>query len=91
MSHGPLSVAAINRVTALAGPNASVRATFALAGGTHARTSLIQTDNPEREFVLALPTPLYDALEHATRHSAAPRCGLHCVWPDVVISPHSGD
>jgi aminoglycoside phosphotransferase (APT) family kinase protein len=37
---------------ALAGPKASVERTLALAGGTHARTYLIQTVNPAREFVL---------------------------------------
>ena len=52
MSHRPLPPAAVDRAAALAGPNASVRATLALAGGTHARTCLIQTANPEREFVL---------------------------------------
>jgi aminoglycoside phosphotransferase (APT) family kinase protein len=52
MSHEPRSAAAIDRVAALAGPDATVRETLALAGGTHARTCLIQTANPEREFVL---------------------------------------
>jgi aminoglycoside phosphotransferase (APT) family kinase protein len=52
VSHRSLSAAAIDRATELAGPNASVRGASALAGGTHARTSLIQTANPEREFVL---------------------------------------
>jgi aminoglycoside phosphotransferase (APT) family kinase protein len=52
MSRRPLSAAAIDRAAALAGPNASVEGTLALAGGTHARTYLIQTANPEREFIL---------------------------------------
>ena len=52
MSHRPLSAAAIGQAAALAGPNATVQGTLALAGGTHARTYLIQTANPEREFVL---------------------------------------
>lgn len=52
MSDRPLPAAAIDRAAALAGPNASVQRTLALAGGTHARTCLIQTANPEREFVL---------------------------------------
>jgi aminoglycoside phosphotransferase (APT) family kinase protein len=52
VSHRPLPTAALDRAAALAGPNASVRGTLALAGGTHARTYLIQTANPEREFIL---------------------------------------
>ena len=52
MSHQPRSAAAIDRVAALAGPDATVRGTLVLAGGTHARTCLIQTADPEREFVL---------------------------------------
>ncbi len=52
MSQRPLPTAAFDRAAALAGPNASVRGTIALAGGTHARTCLIQTANPEREFIL---------------------------------------
>jgi aminoglycoside phosphotransferase (APT) family kinase protein len=52
MSRRPLSAAAIDRAAALAGPNATVQGTLALAGGTHARTYLIRTANPEREFIL---------------------------------------
>jgi len=47
-----VSVAAIDRAAALAGPNATVQGTLALAGGTHARTYLIRTANPDREFIL---------------------------------------
>jgi aminoglycoside phosphotransferase (APT) family kinase protein len=52
MSDRPLSAAAVERAAALAGPDATVRGMLALAGGTHARTYLIQTANPEHEFVL---------------------------------------
>lgn len=52
MSHSAPSAAAIERARALAGANATVRGTLALAGGTHARTYLIRTANPERGFVL---------------------------------------
>jgi aminoglycoside phosphotransferase (APT) family kinase protein len=52
MRHWPLPAAAIDRAAALAGPNASVQGTLALSGGTHARTYLLQTANPEGEFVL---------------------------------------
>lgn len=48
----PWSSAAIDRAAVLAGPDATVREMHALPGGTHARTYLIQTADPEREFVL---------------------------------------
>jgi aminoglycoside phosphotransferase (APT) family kinase protein len=48
----PQSAAAIDRATALAGPAATVKGILALAGGTHARTYLIRTADPEREFIL---------------------------------------
>lgn len=46
------SRAAVGQAVALAGPHAAVRHISALAGGTHARTYLIQTANPELEVVL---------------------------------------
>ena len=46
------SRAAVGQAVALAGPRAAVRHISALAGGTHARTYLIQTANPELEVVL---------------------------------------
>jgi aminoglycoside phosphotransferase (APT) family kinase protein len=48
----PRSAVAVGRAVALAGPDATVRETLALAGGTHARTYLIRTADPDREFVL---------------------------------------
>jgi aminoglycoside phosphotransferase (APT) family kinase protein len=52
MSDLPCSSAALDRAAVLAGPDATVQGIFALAGGTHARSYLIQTANPEREFIL---------------------------------------
>ena len=46
------SAAAIERARVIAGAGATVRRKVVLAGGTHARTCLIQTANPERDFVL---------------------------------------
>jgi aminoglycoside phosphotransferase (APT) family kinase protein len=42
----------LRRAVALAGPGAVISAMRALAGGTHARTWLIETVRPEREFIL---------------------------------------
>jgi aminoglycoside phosphotransferase (APT) family kinase protein len=57
----PPPPAAIDRAAALAGPDAAVRETRALAGGTHARTYLIQTADPEREFIVRQFPPGDDA------------------------------
>jgi aminoglycoside phosphotransferase (APT) family kinase protein len=46
------SRAAVAQAVALAGPRAEVRHISALAGGTHARTYLIQTANPELDVIL---------------------------------------
>jgi aminoglycoside phosphotransferase (APT) family kinase protein len=48
----PPPAAALRRAAALAGPGATVRRTEALAGGTHARTFLVQTAGPELDVVL---------------------------------------
>ena len=48
----PLSSAAVKQAAGLAGQGATVREIRTLAGGTHARTYLIRTANPEREFIL---------------------------------------
>lgn len=71
MSHRPPSAAAIDQATALAGPNATVQRMVALAGGTHARTYLIQTANPGREFVLREFPPGDRAVSDETRVLAA--------------------
>ena len=44
--------AVVERAAGLAGPDAVVLEVRALAGGTHARTYLIRTANPEHEFIL---------------------------------------
>jgi len=48
----PRSAAAVVRAAELAGPNATVQAMRALAGGTHARTWLIRTADPVIEVIL---------------------------------------
>jgi aminoglycoside phosphotransferase (APT) family kinase protein len=48
----PWPRAAVAQAVALAGPRAEVRHISALAGGTHARTYLIQTSNPELDVIL---------------------------------------
>jgi hypothetical protein len=57
----PGSSAAVERAVGLAGPDATVLEIHALAGGTHARTYLIRTANPEREFILREFPPGDDA------------------------------
>jgi aminoglycoside phosphotransferase (APT) family kinase protein len=48
----PRSAAAVGQAAGLAGPDATVQAMHALAGGTRARTWLIRTANPELEVIL---------------------------------------
>jgi aminoglycoside phosphotransferase (APT) family kinase protein len=48
----PRFPAAVERAAGLAGPDATVQGIHALAGGTHARTYLIRTADPELEFIL---------------------------------------
>jgi aminoglycoside phosphotransferase (APT) family kinase protein len=60
----PSSAAAVQRAVRLAGPDATVRAVRALAGGTHARTFLIRTANPELEVILREFPPGDDAARH---------------------------
>jgi aminoglycoside phosphotransferase (APT) family kinase protein len=57
----PGSSAAVERAVGFAGPDAAVLEIHALAGGTHARTYLIRTVNPEREFILREFPPGDDA------------------------------
>jgi aminoglycoside phosphotransferase (APT) family kinase protein len=52
MSHLPPPAAALRRAATLAGPGATVQRTEALAGGTHARTFLVQTTGPGLDVVL---------------------------------------
>jgi aminoglycoside phosphotransferase (APT) family kinase protein len=53
--------AAMQRAADIAGPSASVAAVRVLGGGTHARTGLITTENPQFEVVLRLFPPGDDA------------------------------
>ena len=57
----------------------------ALAGGTHARTSLIRTVNPEREFVLREPPP-GDAAAANERQVLAALDGLGGLAPRLLAS-----
>ena len=57
----PQSSVAVDRPRPLAGPGATVRGVLGLAGGTHARTYLVQTADPEREFILREFAPGDDA------------------------------
>jgi aminoglycoside phosphotransferase (APT) family kinase protein len=85
----PRSSAAVDRAAAFAGPNATVRGILALAGGTHAHTYLIQTADPEREFILReLP-----AGDHAVGHEArvlAALDGLDGLAPRLLASVPDG-
>jgi aminoglycoside phosphotransferase (APT) family kinase protein len=62
----PWPATAIGRAAELAGPSASVRAVRVLAGGTHARTCLIKTANPQLEVVLRQFPPGDDAVSRET-------------------------
>lgn len=52
MPEVPRSLAAIEQAARLAGPDSTIQAMAELAGGTHARTTLIRTANPETEVIL---------------------------------------
>ena len=63
------SQAALQRIAAIAGPLATVDRVRALQGGTHARTHLVQTANPELDVVLREFPPGDDAAEREARVS----------------------
>jgi aminoglycoside phosphotransferase (APT) family kinase protein len=67
----PSSAEAVQRAVRLAGPDATVRAVRALPGGTHARTFLIQTADPELEVILREFPPGDEAARRETRVLAA--------------------
>jgi aminoglycoside phosphotransferase (APT) family kinase protein len=81
----PSSLAAVARATAIAGPGATVREVRALAGGQHARTYLIRTVHPEREFVLREFPPGDAAPANETRVLAA-LDGLDGLAPRLLAS-----
>ncbi len=88
MHNSPRSPAAIARAAVLAGPNATVRATIALAGGTHVGTFLVRTANPEREFILREFGPGDGAAGDETRILTA-LDGLDGLAPRLLASdPH---
>jgi aminoglycoside phosphotransferase (APT) family kinase protein len=76
---------ALEQAARLAGPGATVRGVRALAGGTGARTSLIQTANPQLEVVLREFPPGDDA---AGREARALRAldGLGGLAPRLLAS-----
>jgi aminoglycoside phosphotransferase (APT) family kinase protein len=81
--------AAIDQAAALAGPDAMVRRMRALAGGTHARTYLIQTANPEREFIVRQFPPGDDAACREARVLAT-LDGLGGLAPQLLVGPPDG-
>lgn len=62
----PRSLAAVEQAARLAGPDATIQTLQALAGGTHARTTLIRTANPETEVILREFPPGDDAAGRET-------------------------
>lgn len=85
----PPPPAAIDRAAALAGPDATVRGTRALAGGTHARTYLIETADPEREFIARQFPPGDDAASHEARVLTA-LAGLGGLAPRLLAGHPGG-
>jgi aminoglycoside phosphotransferase (APT) family kinase protein len=85
----PPPPAAIDRATALAGPDATVRGTRALAGGTHAHTYLIQTADPEREFIVRQFPPGDDAARREARVLAT-LAGLGGLAPRLLAGHPDG-
>jgi aminoglycoside phosphotransferase (APT) family kinase protein len=67
LSDAPRSPDAVEQAARLAGPNATVAALHVLAGGTHARTTLIRTANPESEVVLREYPPGDDTVKREAR------------------------
>jgi aminoglycoside phosphotransferase (APT) family kinase protein len=80
----------VERAVGLAGPDARVREISALAGGTHASTYLIRTENPERESILREFPPGDDAAGHESRVLAA-LDGLGGLAPRLLASGTDGD
>jgi hypothetical protein len=85
MPDAPRSLAAVERAARLAGPDATIQAMRALAGGTHALTTLIRTANPETEVILREFPPGDDA---ATRETKVLRAldGLGGLAPRLLAS-----
>jgi aminoglycoside phosphotransferase (APT) family kinase protein len=79
------SAEAVQRAVRLAGPDATVRAVRELPGGTHARTFLIQTANPELEVILREFPPGDEAARREKRVLAA-LDGLGGLAPRLLAS-----
>jgi aminoglycoside phosphotransferase (APT) family kinase protein len=77
--------AAVEQAVQLAGPDATVQTMQALAGGTHAHTTLIRTANPETEVILREFPPFDDA---ARREAKVLRVldGLDGLTPQLLAS-----
>ncbi|MGI9006535.1 MAG: phosphotransferase family protein [Streptosporangiaceae bacterium] len=78
-------LAAVEQAMQLAGPDATVQTMQALAGGTHAHTTLIRTANPETEVVLREFPPFDDAAQRETRVLRA-LGGLDGLAPQLLAS-----
>ena len=85
----PRSPAAVEQAARLAGPDATVRAVRALAGGTHARTWLVQTADPELEFVIREFPPGDESAGHEARVLAT-LDGLDGLAPRLLASGPGG-
>jgi Phosphotransferase enzyme family len=79
------SRAALARAARVAGPLATVSAAHPLAGGTHARTYLVQTVNPERELVLR-EFPAGDDAARREAHVLGVLDGLDGLAPRLLAS-----
>jgi aminoglycoside phosphotransferase (APT) family kinase protein len=85
MPEPPWPRAAVEQASALAGPHATVRHVSALAGGTHARTCLIQTSDPELEVILR-EFPAGDAAALQEAEVLAALDGLGGLAPRLLAS-----
>ena len=85
----PRSPAAVEQAARLAGPDATVRAVRALAGGTHARTWLVQTADPELEVVIREFPPGDESAGHEARVLAT-LDGLDGLAPRLLASGPGG-
>jgi aminoglycoside phosphotransferase (APT) family kinase protein len=81
----PGSGAAVERALEVAGPDATVTAVRALAGGTHARTWLIQLAHPDLEVVLR-EFPAGDDSAHYEAVALAALDGLDGLAPRLLAS-----
>jgi aminoglycoside phosphotransferase (APT) family kinase protein len=85
----PRSPAAVEQAAGLAGPDATVRAVRELAGGTHARTWLVRTANPELEVVIREFPPGDESAGREARVLAA-LDGLDDLAPRLLASGPGG-